>query len=432
MKTTPTLPPDSFDSWLDAYVAGPSTPASRTASESTDAGRRDAARQFHDLARRAEPTATDPSLPTTWEDFMNVSTAAAHTHPRPAPTDRRLVPAGPATAPQGRKPLMPFASTGLHHAANMLLAATILLALSAGIWRATEGTGDSPNGNGPGTEDEAAFAPDTTVWEPATPGASDTITVTVLPTAEECTVAPLTVDEVLWYIDDPIAANRSRVMGQPATPDTGNDATSDSLAVTAVPTGPASTAQPDTGNDLTPVPAGPASEEQLAVVAEVQRMWMACVLAGSPFQRWALESPSLVAEQVRPLFPNFVTRDEARRILEDVEASGETIPADDFWRTPNASYLMIVSEGFPALGTVALIDQTPANSWMVDGRTGSVGYILYDMEDATVIAPGNLTAAGTPFTGDEERPVFDACSAFAFTWFPERSEVLISGIPRCG
>jgi len=54
------------------------------------------------------------------------------------------------------------------------------------------------------------------------------------------------------------------------------------------------------------------------------------------------------------------------------------------------------------------------------------------MEDATVIAPGNLTAAGTPFTGDEERPVFDACSAFAFTWFPERSEVLISGIPRCG
>ncbi len=57
---------------------------------------------------------------------------------------------------------------------------------------------------------------------------------------------------------------------------------------------------------------------------------------------------------------------------------------------------------------------------------------MYDMEDATVIAPGNLTAAGTPFTGDEERPVFDACSAFAFTWFPERSEVLISGIPRCG
>ncbi|MBA2248439.1 MAG: hypothetical protein H0W23_09930 [Chloroflexia bacterium] len=130
--------------------------------------------------------------------------------------------------------------------------------------------------------------------------------------------------------------------------------------------------------------------------------------------------------------PQLASRNEARPILDDIEASGETIPADDFWHTLNALYLMIVSGGFPTLGSVALIDQAPANSWMVDGRTGSVGYVLYDIEDATVIAPGNLTVEGTPFTGEEERPIFDACNVFEFTWFPERSEVLISGIPECG
>jgi len=180
---------------------------------------------------------------------------------------------------------------------------------------------------------------------------------------------------------------------------------------------------------------GPASPEQLAAIAEVQRMWMACVLADSPFQRWALESPLLVLEQVMPLIPTYATQEDVRDILEEVEAGGEMVPSDDFWRQPNASYLMITSQGFPALDTIAVIDPTTADSWTLDGQTFAVGYVSHhDLRNGEVaVTQHELTVAGTPIAESGDlRPVFDSCFAFEFTWFPERSQLLVSGIPSCG
>ena len=68
----------------------------------------------------------------------------------------------------------------------------------------------------------------------------------------------------------------------------------------------------------TPV-GGPASAEDVAELAAFQRLWMACVLADSPFQVWALETPSYVREQIVAMIPVFASKDDARTILVSLE-----------------------------------------------------------------------------------------------------------------
>jgi len=326
------------------------------------------------------------------------------------------------------------------------LAGLLIVMIGTGIWRATDGF----NGGNFGGDQQAAFAPDTRVWTPeaseATPKPEEDRAL--LPTAEECTVEPLTVDDVLWYIDDPLGAMMSRDMDQVATPDSSIE--SAPMEPTVPPDGfivdgELVWATPGSEQDLPPDPLvaspppvftpGPASPEQLAAVAEVQRMWMACVLADSTFQRWALESPLLVLQQVMPLLPTFTTPDEARQILENVEAGGEMEPSDDFWNQPNASYLMITSEGFPALDTIAVIDPTTAESWTGDDRTITVGYTSHHEpgNGQVYVYESELTVAGTPIAESGDlRPEFDSCFAFEFTWFPVRAQVLVSNVPHCG
>ncbi len=329
------------------------------------------------------------------------------------------------------------------------LVAAIVLALSTGIWRAGDGFGDFGNGGDSGSEQQAAFAPDTRVWTPeaseATPEAEDERAL--LPTAEECTVEPLTVDDVLWYIDDPIGATMSHDMDQPATPDPNIE--SAPMEPTVPPDGfivdgelvwstPGSEPDPLVASPPPVFTPGPASAEQFAAVAEVQRMWMACVLADSTFQRWALESPSLVLEQVMPLIPTFASRDEARLILEAVEAGGNMEASDDFWNQPGATYIGFPPDGsgFPTNDTISIIDPATAESWTLDGRTITSTYSSHhDLRNGEVaVFEWDLTVnQGTPITqANEQRPVFDPCGSFEFTWFPERSQLLVSGIPICG
>ncbi len=333
----------------------------------------------------------------------------------------------------------PYRGVRWHVALNLALAALMIVVVGAGVWRAADGFG---NGGDSGGDQQSAFAPDSRVW---TPEPSDSTPepggeTALLPTADECTVEPLTVDEVIWYIEDPISATLSRDIIQPATPEVDDESGSppptisgidDSASiVAATPPDPLVASPPEF------VP-GPASAEQLAAVADIQREWMACVLADSPFQRWALESPTLVTEQVLPLLPTFASRDEARRILEEVEAGGEMEPSDDFWRQPNASYLMITSRGFPAQDTISIIDPATADSWTLDGRTITSTYSSrHDLGNGEVaVFEWDLTVQGTPIADvdiDLDFAGFDSCGSFEFTWFPERSQVLISGIPICG
>ncbi len=440
-------PEDHFDHWLDAFVAGTSTPASRTASESNSVpdDLRDAARQFHGLARGAERSPTVTPYPLTWEDFMHAPPASAS--PIAHPSIRRaaeLVSNGVARPRTGSTPHRP----AWDRVFSAALAAVLILAISIGVWRVSGGFGGVDNGGDPGGNQHGVFAPDTRVWDPdassATPepGANRS----ALPTAEECTVEPLTVDVVLWYIEDPISASQSRDMARIAAPGT-------TWESTATPSGfvvddELVWATPASEQDLPPDPLvasppaefvpGPASPEQLAAVADIQRTWMACVLADSPFQRWALESPSLVLEQVMPLIPTFASREDARNILDAVEAGGDMEPAEDFWRQPGASYIGFPPDGsgFPTNDTISIIDPATADSWTFDGRTITAAYSSHhDLGNGEgAVSEWRLTVnQGTPVAeSDDPRPVFDPCGSFEFTWFPERSQVLVSGIPVCG
>lgn len=439
-------PEDHFDHWLDALVAGTSTPASRSASDSVPGDLRDAARQFHGLAHGAEQSPTVPPYPPTWEDFMHAQPASPS--PIAHPSIRRaaeLVSNGAARPSSGTTPHRP----AWDRAFSTALAAVLILAISVGAWRASGGIGGFGNGGDPGNQQQGAFAPDTRVWTPEATGATPEPGVerAALPTAEECTVEPLTVDDVLGYIDDPIGATMNRDLNQPATP--APNAESDPVESTVAPAGfivegelvwatPGTEPDPLEATPPAEFAPGPASPAQLAAVADIQRMWMACVLADSPFQRWALESPSLVLEQVMPLLPTFTTADDARQILEAVEAGGDMEPSDDFWRRqPGASYVGFPPDGsgFPTDNTISIIDPATAESWTLDGRTITVGYTSHhDSGNGEVyIYESELTIAGTPIAENTDlRPEFDSCFAFEFTWFPDRAEVLVSNVPHCG
>ena len=430
MSTPDSTNLSQFDTWLDAFVAGTSTPASRAASDPETSDVREAARQFHGLARRAEQNAAPaPSLSTSWEDFTTANTVdTGATWPSTDP--RTAAGQGPPTQSRPR-----YRGERWHTVLNVALAAVLILAIGTGLWRAADRPGFLNDGNDPGGNQVTGFVPDTTVWTPepadATPGPATERGL--LPTAEECTVEPLTVDEVLWYVADPAGASRSRDMEPPGTPATVNQTATATEAVDQLPVDPFVASPPPV---YTP---GPASPEQLAGIAEVQRMWMACVLADSPFQRWALQSPELVAYEAGTLFPAFASEDDARQILEEVEATGEMEPSDDFWNRPNASWLMITSQGFPTGYTIALVIPETAYSWTEDGRTFTVSYTDYPMENAPDYGAREAHESVWPETPgpgtetpDSPEQQLGGCSSFELTWFEGRAQLLVSYIPHCG
>jgi hypothetical protein len=236
------------------------------------------------------------------------------------------------------------------------------------------------------------------------------------------------VDEVLWYVADPAGASRSRTMEPDGTP-----ITTATEAAGQMPVDPFIASPPPV---FTP---GPASQAQLAAIAEVQRMWMACVLADSPFQRWALQSPEQVAWEAGTLFPAYAGEDEARQILEDVEATGEMEPSDDFWNRPNASWLEITSQGFPTMFSIALVNPETAYSWSDDGRTFAVSYTSYPMDTAPDYEAREAHESVWPETPgpgteapDPPEQQLGGCNSFELTWFEGRGQLLVSYLPHCG
>jgi hypothetical protein len=177
-------------------------------------------------------------------------------------------------------------------------------------------------------------------------------------------------------------------------------------------------------------------------MASVQRMWMACVLADSPFQRWAVESPELVKWEASAMFPNFVSEDEARAILEEAERTGVIEPHEDYW-TRESSFLMI-SSTTPLWGSfgsgpgdmtypVAVLDTDPLDSWTTDGRRFVVPYDTY-LPDGTLHSEGQGEHFGMPMSGFAETYTDprDMCFVFEFTWYPESDWLVVSDLPACG
>ncbi len=398
-----------FDIWLDAYVAGMSTPASRAASDSVPGDIRDTARQFHTLAGLAHGAERSPTLPPfapTWEDFMHAQPASLS--PIAHPETRRaadLVSAPPLSTAHNLPVSRPIARhrPAWDRAFSTALVAAIVLALATGIWRASDGMPFS-SGDGPPDSPGIPFGGQV---------AQDESDPVVLPTAEDCTVEPLTVDEVIWYIQSPLEALYSTDVANPGP-----------LPTEVVLATPPATNPPNFEQR-------PATPEELAGAAETQRMLMACVLADSYFQIWALFEPFWVQDFIMASLPPLTGEDGARAILEELEETGTAGegPRYGFGLPSEIGFLGIIPDG-----GAELLDTDPANSWSEAEGHITVGYITYDA-DGTLVATTNMFAnrEGTPvaietFSVRGGSP----CYSYSLTWNEARAMWLIQFPPACG
>ncbi len=419
-----------FNTWLDSLVAGRSTPATGDPAHPDMTGMRAAARKLHQLARMAEADSDvagndDPRF-STWSTFMQ-----DHASTLPPPFS--------STPSRRSRPRVGPWLTGL----NIAMAAMLIVAMAAGLWRLNE----NANRNGSGGDGNLAFAPETRTFEPyGTPEVAAGLPP--VPTADECTVEPLSIDTVLWYYAEPGLAEGGWTSAdsppgeqgsQPDSPDAQpggwvhEDGTVEIYTVTP-------SVDSLMGSPPSETEPGPASPDQLASMVSLQRMWMACGFANSPFQRWALESPSLVAAQLDQLFPTFTSESEARSILQSLKDSVPLVQAG----TPPAELLdeglhwsSIIRED-PAFQSVAVIEPDSAETWSLDGRVFWSSYSEYDTRgDRLSDGDNSELYLWTPVPG---APVSllpwisgeGNCFWFGFTWYPDRNQLLLSSYPICG
>jgi hypothetical protein len=122
---------------------------------------------------------------------------------------------------------------------------------------------------GGGNEPERLSYAEATGEDPSDPGL-----VYDVPSAEECTVEPLTVDQVMQKLDSRVDTAYLR------------EARATTMAEFGTPDFPG----------MEPVLEMP--QETFDELAAIQREWLACALYGSPFQRWALETSALVQQEI--------------------------------------------------------------------------------------------------------------------------------------
>lgn len=347
-----------FANWLDAFVSGKSTPATEPAlEESSDAAEdrqlREAARQFHGLVSLADrqlgSSATTDRLDQIWEHVVATSGTAtvATVGAIPDSNPERYRHAGRTTSSRiGQR---------WHSAINGVLAAVLILGLTFGIWK-TFG-----NLNGGGSEEptqlSALLNQEGTPENEPTPtvemlGTPAPVAIEDLPAAEDCTVEPLTVDEVLEIVDFDTTIGRNSVYG---------------LEGASAYVGSGAEDQPiDTRDTLNP--------ETHNLVSGVLWEWNACVMADSWFQVWALMPAGSIRGMVtETLYPVYVTRDEGRVLLERVQAEGK------------AGNLQLPSVTWSLELGIELVDPDPANSRFAD-YPGAVraGFLTYDTDGVLI------------------------------------------------
>jgi len=342
-----------FDAWLDAFVAGQTAPMSPGTDMPSVTERQDAANRFHALAAAKAGTSLDGTsaeLDAIWGNVMQRTTPTPNHAPRSVPSaaemplDRRRARRLSADLPGGPK---------VHAAINSLLAAGLILAVMAGFWRVTGGF--SPGGDdgqelpfGAAVETPQAGTPDPIVSDKGTPILSKAPPID-MPEPSDCKVEPLSVDDVLAIVDNPDVADRTPiyVIEDRASPPPGGWYGTEGPGYTLL-------------NQ-------PPSQAQLDAIAADHFERVACELSGSWFHVWALTDPTLVYRDVTErLYPLYITRDEARALLEELNAKGA------------AGGLPLLSEQLGDPTAIALIDPDPAHSNQVFDVQVQVGTLVYD------------------------------------------------------
>lgn len=387
-----------FDAWLDAFVAGQAALRSPGADATSVTERQDAASRFHALAAARAGTSLDgPSaeLDTIWGNVMERTMEILESAPRSMPSaneaaDRRRARRLSAELPGGPK---------VQAAINSLLAAGLILAVMAGFWRVTGGF--SPGGD---DGQELPFGAAVATNQAGTPAVEGAATSEVppyvrptpsltgdpsidMPTASDCNVAPLSIDDVLAIADDPSwEDNRSPAFmrEQEASPDRANYGT-EGRGYTYVGTPPETAA--------------------LERIAATHRERIACAMKGSWFHVWALtDAPLIYDDVVERLYPTYITKEGARALLEELHTTGKAggLPLlSDLWNDfqyidlvdPDAESSHVMFEGWVEVGTLL---------FEADGRQRSDG--------AVPVVPAD------PITEREEIPLTYVWSEDAGRW----------------
>jgi hypothetical protein len=394
----PTNP--NFDQWLDGFVRGESTPNDETSNDDPESRQlRQAAGQFHDLAGRVDAVMGDPAtnkrLDHIWENVMMNTQAPAVT--------AAIGPGGVISGGSAGRTNPLFARHRWPSIVNSLVAAALILGLGFGMWQTFQGLsggngpeptqfaglvqGDPTETAGP-TEVPATVAPDSTPSGELTGGDGGEPTVvpegsaaestpTVVPqvgpydppTAEDCKVEPLTVDEVLAIVDS--YAVGGDLVNLPETVEV-----------------PDVAREQGTVNNVNP------NKATMDTIMAVHREWMACAMAKSQFQMWALTSEFTIATEVtNRIYPLYRTREEGRALLEELRDHG-TINSEPYF--------------FPV--DAVDIDPDPGNSVQLSDGLIQLGWVRYDHFGNVVKSESSSYAElirQTPFSGQ---------SFYVYTW----------------
>ncbi|HWV35740.1 MAG TPA: hypothetical protein VNZ55_08905 [Thermomicrobiales bacterium] len=402
-----------FDRQLDAWVTGTPAPEPVATSTASDRARldrltstfRQAAAMDTAGRERAESTsghaATQQDI---WEDIMSATTAKIPRSSRPSGPfedtpwmEQRVEGSLPHAVPPrkrsgARGAWMPHLSPVL----NVAMVAIMLLTLGLGAFVVTGGSdrwGIGGNGNdpGPGVNGLASLP----AGLQGTPVATGD-----LPTASECTVTPLTVDQVM----DRIKGTSSYPSVEMAT-----KAAAGSTGTGAAPTVASVQGNARLNNGETPVamatPAqtGPQrpSAEMLAEITAAHRQFVACVLKGDQFQVWALIDPeSVYWRNFLNTYPPFT--DEAT-VRADMEALADGSAGLDSL-IPNVTNMLLIDRYLPTVNpdpdaSLLKYDLTTENGIL---RVVIVG-MIYHYPDGTARAiPREEMATNWVYTWNQE------------------------------
>lgn len=175
----------------------------------------------------------------------------------------------------------------------------------------------------------------------------------VMPTADDCTIDPLSIDDVLAIVEHPNAS-----------------AEAPSYITYHTEKSPGSY---DKSPGYTLV-GSPPSRETLDAIAVDHREYVACAMTGDWFKVWAMSDPSVVYQDVvERLYPIYITRDEARSLLQELQANGK------------AGELPSLAERWGQFEFVTLVDPQPENSNHFYDVEVQLGTVMYDAQGRRVL-----------------------------------------------
>ncbi|MGI8482810.1 MAG: hypothetical protein ACR2OU_00980 [Thermomicrobiales bacterium] len=384
-----------FDQQLDAWAMGTPAPKPGVTSTATDQARlEDLTSAFRQATAMAMDAATqDASRPSTehakkiiWEDIMSATTPRISTNtatPVLNPIGSRWADSKRNSRPLGRDGNQDRSRSWFPHLSPVLNAAMVaimLLTLGLGAFAVTGGSdrwGLGGNGNDSGDPHGLASLP---AGSQGTPVAAND-----LPTADECTVMPLTVDQVM-----------DRIKGE-----TSSTASSSPTTFSA-----------------TPGPTGSPSDEMLQQISTAHREFIACVLKGDQLQVWALIHPnSGYWGEFLSSYSPFTDEATVRTDLEAL-ASGSLNPAS---RLPNVTNMLSLDMALPLVNPDPNATLLKYN-FMTDAgpdRLAFVGMIYrYPYDEAR----------SSPDSAPRAIPRADMAVTWAYSWNRDTDSWMVSTI----